>query len=553
MKNITPGAANTQGGKPKFNFFRFMLWFTALYAIAILWFWQSEPADTTYSGPVPQERIADERILVPFRAESLKGYFNTVGLRIDDAVLRTYFDAVGEDANNIRLLGFDEETSGDYVEVGFLPRGRDAGALPSHDTRWNVVRRSDENLALAWRNPEGAVFTRTFSVDEKYMLTVTDRVENSGRVLLSFYPYARIVRHNILERGGQPLSFSGFLSNRLETMSVRNITRRRVETFGSTGGWFGFSDNYFMTAVVIDNEGTSTIRVVDPAALDPTLVGRNRIQADVVGPARFLEPGESVELVNRIFIGAKQNAALVYYGNKYDIPRFDLAIDFGFFHVLAAPFAMTLRWLHGLTGNFGIAIIIFTVFMRLLMWPLTQKSIEVAERMRKLQPEMKRLQTLYSGDKMRQNMELAMLYKREKVNPAAGCLPLLLQLPVFIALYQALIMSIDMRHAPFMLWIVDLSAADPTTIFNLFGLMPFTPWAWLPHLGILPLFMGWTMWYQMKLQPASLSPEQAKIMRWMPAIFTLLFAGLPSGLVLYWTINNLLSIAQHKVTRKRMQ
>jgi len=550
MQNVTPGAP---GEKKPFNYLRFALWFTALYVIALMLFGFNKKEQTVLPQEVaPMEKLDIPRELIPFEAVSLEGHFNAIGLRIDDARLKNYLETMKTDAQHVKMLGFDEKTGGDYVEVGFLARPREAGSLPGLDTKWKVVGKSPDKLVLEWKNPYGAIFTRTLSLDDKYMVTVVDKVENKGKVVLSFYPYARVVREVVAAaKGTQPLVFTGYMAGRLEELSTRDIAKKKTETFTSTGGWFGFSDNYFMTAIVLPGADSSTVRVVDPAALDPVLAGEKRIQADYVGGIRFVAPGESLELASRIYLGAKESAALAEYGQKYSIPRFDLAIDYGFFYIIAKPFTIMLRWLYSLVGNFGIAIIIFTIIIRFLMWPLTQKSIDAAERMRKLQPEMKRIQTLYANDKARMNMEMAMLYKREKMNPAAGCLPLLLQLPVFIALYKALIVSIEMRHAPFMLWITNLSAPDPTTIFNLFGLLPYQPWTWLPHLGILPLFMGWTMWYQMRLQPTSVNTDQAKIMRWMPVLFTLMFAGLPSGLVLYWTINNLLSIAQHSFTRKQ--
>jgi len=549
MKNITPGAP---GEKKPFNYLRFALWFTALYAIMLLFLWPDKKEQAQPQGVAPMEKFDVPRAPIAFEAASLGGSFNAVGLRMDDVYLKDYFLSMKPGAGNVRLLRFDEKTGGDYVEVGFLGRTREAGSLPATDTKWKVVKKSPGALVLEWKNPGNAIFTRTLSVDDKYMVKVEDMVENKGKAVLSFYPYARVVRTiGEIAKGDQPMAFSGYLSGRLEELSVRDIAKKKTETFGSKGGWFGFSDNYFMTTIMLPNDGTSTIRAIDPAALDPAPSEGKRVQADYVGEAKFVAPGETFGMTNLIYLGAKESAALEKYKEEYNIPRFDLAVDYGFFYILAKPFTVMLRFLHGLTGNFGLAIIIFTIIIRFLMWPISRKSIEAAARMKKLQPEMKRLQELYKNDKARMNMELAMLYKREKMNPAAGCLPLLLQLPVFIALYKALVISIEMRHAPFMLWITDLSAPDPTTLFNLFGLLPYQPWAWLPHLGILPLFMGFTMWYQMRLQPASMGTEQAKIMRWMPVLFTLMFAGLPSGLVLYWTVNNLLSIAQTKLAKDK--
>ena len=235
------------------------------------------------------------------------------------------------------------------------------------------------------------------------------------------------------------------------------------------------------------------------------------------------------------------------YETEYSIPKFDLVIDYGYFYILSKPFTIILKWFYELTGNFGFAIILFTLLIRLLLFPIAQKSFKSMKKMKEMQPEMKRIQTMYANNKPMMNMQLAMLYKKSGINPLSGCLPLLIQIPVFFALYKSLIISIEMRQAPFILWIHDLSAPDPTSIFNLFGLLPFTQYSWLPSIGVLPLLMGISMYIQQKMQPVSgMDPTQMKMMHLLPWIFVIVFAGFPSGLLLYWIVNNILSILQQK-------
>jgi YidC/Oxa1 family membrane protein insertase len=278
---------------------------------------------------------------------------------------------------------------------------------------------------------------------------------------------------------------------------------------------------------------------------------RDRFQTDLRGDAITLQPGESKSVTSYLFAGAKELRLLDAYANDPGIQRFDLAIDFGWFYFLTKPFAYALLWLKGAVGNFGIAILVFTTLLRLFMFPIANKQYAAMNKMKALQPQMKALQERYANDRAKLNQALMELYKREKANPVAGCLPIVIQIPIFFALYKVLYTTIEMRHAPFYGWIHDLSAPDPTTIVNLFGLLAFTPPAFIPHLGALPLIMGVTMFLQQRLSPQPTDPVQAKMMMFMPIFFTFLLASFPAGLVVYWTWSNCLGILQQWVLMRR--
>ena len=388
------------------------------------------------------------------------------------------------------------------------------------------------------------------------MLTVKDKIINNSKEDFELFPYARAVySHNMYEAPkSSHIGFVGLLDGKLEEYTYNKITKEKTKEFSSKNGWLGFGSDYFMTVLIPQQNSPFTARVLELSNSElPTPKAKTnykQFQADYVRDIINIKKGSSEEITSQIYIGAKVSSIISQYEEKFSIPKFDLVIDYGYFYILSKPFSIILKWLDKLTGNFGLAIILFTIMIRAILFPIAQKSFKSMEKMKKMQPEMKRIQTLYANNKQQMNIELAMLYKKSGVNPLSGCLPLLLQIPVFLALYKSLVISIEMRQAPFFGWIHDLSVADPTTIFNLFGILPFTPWAWLPHIGILPIIMGITMYIQQSLQPAmSADPTQAKIMKFLPLIFTIMFAGLPSGLVLYWTVNNILSIIQQKFIR----
>ena len=550
-KNVTP---NMQ--RPSF-FKTFMYVFFVFMLLNILFGKKKEELPTI--NPVTlTKKIEVKRNLIPFETESLKGNFNSVGLRIDDIILKKYKESLAKDSPNVELLKFVKDESDDkekssYVEFGLLPAGDDANLFPSNMTEWKIVSKTDNKIVLEWLNSKKVKFVRELSFDENYMLTVKDTVENNSKNDVSFYPYARVVKsHDVYAPvSSSHTGFVGYLNETLEEYRYGKITGSRLYEFNSKDGWLGFGSDYFMSVLVPDENNKSfTARVLElgDTSLPKTSQSRyKQYQADYVRDIVTVASKKTESVVSRAYLGAKVAEIISNYETEFSIPKFDLVIDYGYFYILSKPFTKILKWFYDFTGNFGIAIILFTVLIRALLFPIAQKSFKSMEKMKKMQPEMKRIQSLYAGNKQMMNMQLAMLYKKHGINPLSGCLPMLVQIPVFFALYKSLVISIEMRQAPFILWIKDLSAPDPTSVFNLFGLLPFTPYSWLPHLGVLPILMGATMYIQQKMQPmVSTDATQAKMMKFLPLIFVVMFGGLPSGLVLYWTVNNILSIVQQK-------
>ncbi|MDR1476561.1 MAG: membrane protein insertase YidC [Rickettsiales bacterium] len=550
QKNVTESS-----GAKRPDFLKIFLWVFTAYILAQAIFRPREIAIPPQGVDISSMKEAP-RVPIPFGTASVEGNFNATGLRLDDLRLVRYHEGMSADSPNVGLLRHekDEKESGErssYVEFGLLGAEEESYLFPSRSTKWSVVSHTPSSVALKWTNPNGVEFARDMSFDDGYMLTVRQRVANRSKSEIGFYPYARAVQASdaAASRSAAHTGFVGYLGGKLEEHTYRDLMKKRLD-FASENGWLGFGSDYFMTILVPQADGRAfTARAIELPRRDASSPVR-QFQADYVGDGVFVPAGGEAEIVSRAYIGAKESDAIAKYESEFSIPKFDLVIDYGSFYILAKPFTQVLKFLYGFTGNFGWAIIIFTLLIRALLFPIAQKSFRSMEKMKKLQPEMKRIQTLYANDRQRMNMELAMLYKTSGVNPLSGCLPILLQLPVFIALYKALIISIEMRHAPFVLWIGDLSAPDTTSMFNLFGLLPYEPWSWLPHIGLLPLIMGATMYAQQAMQPAmGMDPIQAKAMKFLPLIFTLLLAGFPSGLVLYWTVSNVFSIVQQKYIR----
>ncbi|MBD5398917.1 membrane protein insertase YidC [bacterium] len=552
-KNITPT-------KQKPSFFKTFIYVLFVFIILQLLFGNKKEENKSISIPKTKQKVI-ERNLIPFETESLKGNFNSIGLRIDDVILKKYKQTINPNSQNIELLKYiSDETKSDekssYIEFGFLSNEPDENLIPTEETKWKVLSQTDNGISLSWTNKNGVNFIRDLSFDENYMLTIKDKITNNSKENFEIFPYARVVQsHNMYEAPkSSHIGFVGFLDGALEEHTYNKISKEKTAEFSSKNGWLGFGSDYFMTILIPNQNNSFTARVLELQESEiPTPQSKTnykQFQADYVRDIITIEHDKSEEITSQIYIGAKVSSIISKYEEKFSIPKFDLVIDYGYFYILSKPFTIILKWLDKLTGNFGLAIILFTIMIRAILFPIAQKSFKSMEKMKKMQPEMKRIQTLYANNKQQMNIELAMLYKKSGVNPLSGCLPLLLQIPVFLALYKSLVISIEMRQAPFFGWIQDLSAPDPTTIFNLFGLLPFEPWVWLPHIGVLPVIMGITMYIQQTLQPAMASdPTQAKIMKFLPLIFTVMFAGLPSGLILYWTVNNILSIIQQKYIR----
>ncbi len=499
-----------------------------------------------------QAIAADPRVLID--TPQVKGSIRLKGARLDDLTLVNYHETPDQTSPTIALLSPAQSEKPYYAEFGWIAAPATPVTMPGPDSVWQAdgqTLKPGTPVMLLWSNGQGLVFKRTIAVDENFMFTITDSVENIGGQPVTLHPYGMILRgyrpHTenfyVLHEGMLGV-FDGTLKE-VKYDALKDEPNKTVN-ITSTGGWLGITDKYWLTALDLNNETASNARFVY------TQRGTaDRYQADFLGEPQTIAPGQSAANKTDFFAGAKQVTLLDHYAEAYQIDRFDLAIDFGWFYFLTKPFFYGLQFLHGLLGNFGVAILAFTVFLRLLMYPLADKSFKSMSKMKKLQPQLKALQEKYSDDKVRLQQEMMALYKKEGANPVAGCLPIVIQIPIFFSLYKVLFVSIEMRHAPFFGWIQDLSAPDPTTLFNLFGLIPFDPPSFL-HIGVWPLIMGITMFVQQKLNPAPTDPVQARIMGLLPLVFTFMLANFPAGLVIYWAWNNTLSSAQQWIIMRRM-
>ena len=483
---------------------------------------------------------------------NISGSIALKGGRIDDVVLNKYRETVDAGSPNIALLSPSETRQPYYADFGWVAESGASVLLPGPETVWSTDQRAlspGNPVTLNWKNGEGLLFQRHISIDEHYMFTITDRVFNDGEQSLQLYPYGLISRTNepdtlgffILHEG--PL---GVFDETLHELDYDDLRDKPTQSFESTGGWIGITDKYWLAALIPDQSRSMDSRFFYGKDYDD-----EKFQVDYLLDGQLLSPQGTIEVTNRLFAGAKKVTLLDEYERELGIARFDLAVDFGWFYFLTKPLFYLLHYLTGYLGNIGLAILSVTVIIKLIFFPLANKSYVAMSKLKKLQPEMMKLREKFGDDKMRLNQEMMTLYKSEGANPLAGCLPIIIQIPVFFALYKVLFVTIEMRQAPFYGWIKDLSAPDPTTIFNLFGLIPFNPPDFLT-IGLWPLAMGFTMWLQQKLNPTPPDPMQARIMMMLPIVFTFLFAAFPAGLVLYWTWNNVLSILQQWVIMRRM-
>ena len=486
----------------------------------------------------------------------LRGSLSLTGARIDDLWLRDYRETLAPDSPQVLLLSPAGTPTPYYAEFGWVAAAGSGIAVPTPTTVWTASGgplAPDAPVTLRWDNGQGLTFVQQVAVDDDFLFTITQRVENSGAAAATLYPYGRIRRTGtpdtlgffVLHEG--PLGvFNGTLKELgYDDLQDLDAGQAITET-SSDGGWLGITEKYWLLALVPDQGEPfeAHYRYPDPAT--------EAYQADYLREAVVIAPGAAAEVTNRLFAGAKEVKTVERYRSAFGITRFDLTIDWGWLFFLTKPIFLAIDRLFVLTGNFGIAIIIFTIFVRILFYPLANKSFRSFGAMRKVQPEVTRIREAYKDDRERMTKEMMDLYKREQVNPLSGCLPLVLQIPVFFALYKTLFVTIEMRHAPFYGWIKDLSAPDPTTIFNLFGLIPWDPPSFL-YIGIWPLLMGISMFVQQKLNPAPPDPLQARIFMMLPIVFTVILAGFPAGLVIYWTVNNVLSMAQQWVIMRRVE
>ncbi|HET9356198.1 MAG TPA: membrane protein insertase YidC [Sphingomicrobium sp.] len=476
----------------------------------------------------------------------LSGSINLKGARFDDLLLKTQRETIADDSPPVRLLSPAGAPGGYFASYGWTGQGV---AVPGPDTVWRAsapVLTPGRPVTLSWDNGAGQRFEQVIAVDSDYLFTVRQRVANSSAGAVGLRTYGLISRAQKSADASSwtshvgPISFLGGGADYDVDWETLDEDKSGV-TRDSRGGWLGFTDKYWLTALA-------------PAAGAPIEASLRKssagaYQADYAGQSFIAAPGQAMSSESRLFAGAKEKAVLDRY-EEGGIPYLSKAIDWGWFEWFMRPIFDLLMKLFELTGNFGVAIIGLTLIVRLLMYPIADKQFKSFAGMRKIQPKMKELQERYKDDRARQQQEILKLYQAEKVNPVAGCLPILLQIPIFYALYKVLMVSVEMRHQPFVLWIKDLSAPDPMTPLNLFGLLDFTPPA-LIAIGVLPILLGVTMWLQFKLNPAQMDPVQQKVFAIMPWVLMFVMAPFAAGLQLYWVVNNILSIAQQKYLYSR--
>ena len=489
-------------------------------------------------------------------SKEVSGSISLKGARIDDITLTQYKETLEPESELIKLLLKSNGDSPYFIEFGWS--SPDGIKVPNGKSLWKSssnILSPDKNITLKWDNGENITFYQDISVDDSFMITVNQRVENNSNDSVTLYPYG------LIRRAGEPKTIDffvlhegplGVFDGTLSEKSYGDLTEAGKKGINikpsETGGWIGLTDKYWLTALLPDqNEKYNfTYRKLNSNG--------GQYQTDFLGKAVTIPSNSKGEFLSRTFAGAKRLALFDDYEERFNIKHFDLAIDFGWFYFLTKPFFYALSWANDYLGNFGLAILAITVIVKLLFFPLANKSYKSMAKMRILTPQIQKLRERVGDDRQKLNQEMMNLYKKEKVNPAAGCLPILVQIPVFFALYKVLFVSIEMRQTPFFGWIEDLSVQDPTSIFNLFGLLPYST-SILPdflNIGIWPLLMGVTMFLQQRLNPTPPDPIQAKIFAWMPVAFTFLLATFPAGLVIYWTWNNLLSICQQWVIMNKM-
>jgi len=506
-----------------------------------------------------RERVLAASPRIAIETPSLKGSIALKGARIDDLSLVKYHETVDRNSPSIILLSPSGTQHPFYAEFGWVAGAGSDVKVPGPDTEWRQEGSGalgvGRPVTLVWDNGAGLSFRRQIAVDENYLFTVKDSVANTGSAPVTLYPYGLISRHGTPHTLGYYILHEGLIGvmgdKGLQEETYAKIEEKKSITFNVTNAWLGITDKYWAATLL-----PSTDARVDARFSSGTVGNVKTYQTDYLLDAQTIAPGATGVANGRLFAGAKEVAVVDGYDKALSLNRFELLIDWGWFYFITKPMFWAIDWLFKLTGNFGVAILLVTVIIKIIFFPLANKSYASMAKMKNVQPQMQALRERYPDDKVKQQQELMELYRREKINPVAGCLPIVIQIPVFFALYKVLFVTIEMRHAPFFGWIKDLSAPDPTTIFNLFGLLPFDP-SQVPvfghylMIGVWPLIMGFTMWLQMKLNPAPPDPTQKMIFDWMPVIFTFMLSSFSAGLVIYWAWNNTLSVLQQSVIMKR--
>ena len=495
------------------------------------------------SKKIARDDTIDSVARVKIENNNIKGSISLQGAIIDDIIFKNYKESLESDQKVI-FLNPKSSDEGYYIETGWASNSNEKLKLPLDNTIWKVkgnkVLTPNKPIVLEWDNNEGLIFTKKIELDDKYLFKISQGIKNTSNKSYEFFPYAQITRNYkpdvipiyILHEG-----FIGMFDDELKEEDYEDVEDEKF-IINSSKGWLGITDKYWLTAIVPEKgkKFKSEFLSID---------GKYKANF-IIKEATVLSSNASITNEINAFVMAKEVAVIDDYAEKLGIEKFDLTIDWGWFYFITKPLFFVIEYFFKLTGNFGVAIIILTALVRIVFFPLANYSFRSMAKMKILQPEMIRLKELHKDDKTKLQQEMMALYKREKVNPVSGCLPVLIQIPFFFAVYKMLYVTIEMRQQPFFGWIQDLSARDPTSIFNLFGLIPWDPPTFL-MIGVWPILMGLTMFLQQKLNPTPPDPLQAKIFMFLPIFLTIILAPFPSGLVVYWTISNVLTMAQQWV------
>lgn len=519
-------------------------------------------ATTTGEGAasvVGQVDIESQNVRIPVETAGVQGTISTRGGRFNDLVLKRYNDTLKKDAKPVTLLYPQSTADGYYAFFGFSAPDGNAGVLPGPNTVWQAAPGQTLTpktpITLTFDNGQGLVFTRVIKTDEDYLFTITDTVANKGANAVSLQAYGALRRHTKPKEPPNGINHEGTVGvfdGKLKLISYQKLEKGEALQQASTGGWLGFTDKYWLTALIPDQKSK-----IEGAFKVTQLPNEEVFEVNFLAAPETLAAGQSITTTRHLYAGSKRVSLLEQVGKKLNLQRFDDAVDWGMLWFLTKPFYIMLMFFNGLIGNnIGVAILMVTVVVKVVTFPLVYSSYKSFAKLRDLAPKMAEIKERFAADVQRQQQETMKLYQTEKINPVAGCVPALLQMPIFFALFKVLSISLELRHAPFYGWIHDLSAKDPTTIFNLFGLLPYDPTA-LPliggflAIGAWPILYGISFWLLQKMQPTATDPMQAQIFALMPWIFVVVFAGFSSGLVIYYTWSNLLTIVQQYVISRR--
>ncbi len=505
----------------------------------------------TISQPQVIKKLSREESIqnsnrIKIENNSITGSLNLKGALIDDISFKKHKQKVGED-KNIIFLNPSETENGFYIETGWTSIGNKI-KVPTKDSVWivkgNKVLNDSSPLTLQWDNKEGIIFVKKIELDDKYLFKISQQVKNNSNKSIELFPYAQMTRNKIPDDIQnfyiQHEGFIGVFDDELKEDDYDDVKEKKIIR-ESNQGWLGITDKYWMTAFVPESGKN----------FKSTFLYEDGFKANfIINKPTTVNKSSSGDNELRLFIAAKEVETIDGYAANQNINKFDLVIDWGWFYFFTKPLFFIIDYLFKISGNFGYAIVLLTLAIRLIFFPLANFSFKSMAKMKAVQPEMMRLKELHKDDKVKLQQEMMALYRKEKINPASGCLPVLIQIPFFFAIYKMLFISLEMRHQPFFGWVKDLSDKDPTSIFNLFGLIPWDPPSFL-IIGIWPILMGVSMWVQQKLNPAPTDPIQAKIFAFFPLFLTIILASFPSGLVVYWTVNNILTIAQQWVIMRQ--